>query len=54
MPEDTLALIGRAHQGDKEARERLFHENTGLIYCTAFWDVVWIWKISFRSEVSAF
>ena len=35
MPEDTLALIGRAHQGDKEARERLFHENTGLIYCTA-------------------
>ena len=35
MPEDTLALIGRAHQGDKKARERLFHENTGLIYCTA-------------------
>ena len=35
MPEDTLALIGRAHQGDKEARERLFHENTGLIYCAA-------------------
>ena len=35
MPEDTLALIGRAHQGAKEARERLFHENTGLIYCAA-------------------
>ena len=35
MPEDTLALIRRAHQGDKEARDRLFHENTGLIYCAA-------------------
>ena len=35
MSEDTLALIRRAHQGDKEARDRLFHENTGLIYCTA-------------------
>ena len=35
MSEDILALIRRAHQGDKEARERLFHENTGLIYCTA-------------------
>ena len=35
MPEDTLALIGRAHQGDKEAREILFHENTGLIYSVA-------------------
>ena len=35
MSEDTLALIRRAHQGDKEARDRLFHENTGLIYCAA-------------------
>lgn len=35
MPEDTLALLGRAHQGDKKARDRLFHENTGLIYCAA-------------------
>lgn len=30
--EHTLALIGRAHQGDKEARDTLFEENTGLIY----------------------
>ena len=29
--EHTLALIGRAHQGDKEARDTLFEENTGLI-----------------------
>ena len=35
MPEDTLALIGRAHQGDKEARDTLFEENTGLIYSVA-------------------
>ena len=35
MSEDTLALIRRAHQGDKEARDRLFHKNTGLIYCAA-------------------
>ena len=28
-------LIGRAHQGDKEARDILFHENTGLIYSVA-------------------
>lgn len=32
MNEDTLVRIGRAHQGDKEARESLFRENTGLIY----------------------
>ena len=31
----TLALIGRAHQGDKEARDTLFKENTGLIYSVA-------------------
>jgi RNA polymerase sporulation-specific sigma factor len=30
--EETLALIGRAHQGDKEARNRLFEQNTGLIH----------------------
>ena len=35
MTWDTVALIGRAHQGDKEAREILFHENTGLIYSVA-------------------
>ena len=29
---DTLALIGRAHQGDKAARDTLFEENIGLIY----------------------
>lgn len=28
----TLALIGLAHQGDKEARDTLFEENVGLIY----------------------
>ena len=33
--EHTLALIGRAHQGDKEARDTLFKENTGLIYSAA-------------------
>ena len=32
MAEDTLALIERAHQGDKAARECLFEANTGLIY----------------------
>ena len=33
--EHTLALIGRAHQGHKEARDTLFEENTGLIYSVA-------------------
>lgn len=33
--EHTLAVIGRAHQGDKEARDTLFEENTGLIYSVA-------------------
>lgn len=28
----TLALIGRAHKGEKEARDTLFEENVGLIY----------------------
>ena len=31
----TLALIGRAHQGDKAARDLLLEENTGLIYSVA-------------------
>ena len=31
----TLALIGRSHQGDKEARDTLFKVNTGLIYSVA-------------------
>lgn len=31
----TLALIGLAHQGDKEARDTLFKENVGLIYSVA-------------------
>lgn len=31
----TLALIGRSHQGDKEARDTLFEENAGLIYSVA-------------------
>lgn len=30
--EDTLALIIRAHHGDKTARDDLFEQNTGLIY----------------------
>ena len=33
--EHTLALIGRAHQGDNDARDKLFEENTGLIYSVA-------------------
>ena len=33
--EHTLALIGLAHQGDKEARDTVFEENTGLIYSVA-------------------
>ncbi len=33
--EHTLALIGRAHQGDKAARDTLFEENVGLIYSVA-------------------
>lgn len=31
----TLALIGRIHQGDKEARDTLFGENMGLVYSVA-------------------
>ena len=31
----TLALIGRAHQGDKKARDTLFEENVGLVYSVA-------------------
>ena len=31
----TLALIGRSHQGDKEARDTLFEENAGLVYSVA-------------------
>ena len=31
----TLALIGRAHQGDKEARDTVFEENMGLVYSVA-------------------
>lgn len=30
--EDILALIGRAHEGDKEARDTLVKENMGLVY----------------------
>ena len=33
--EHTLALMGLAHQGDKEARDTVFEENTGLIYSVA-------------------
>lgn len=31
----TLALIGRIHQGDKEARDTLFSENMGLVHSVA-------------------
>lgn len=31
--EHTIALIERSQQGDKEAREQLMEENTGLIWC---------------------
>lgn len=30
--EDTLALIRRVHEGDKDAREQLVKENMGLVY----------------------
>ena len=30
--EHTLALIEKAHGGDKEARETLVEENMGLVY----------------------
>ncbi len=32
MAEDTIRLIEAAHQGDKEARDRLVMENVGLIW----------------------
>ena len=35
MTWDTVALIGRAHQGDKEARDTVFKENAGLVYSMA-------------------
>ena len=67
MPEDTLALIGRAHQGtdrgtgadcDTGPDKYTYVTHSCLINAhtrqSDFWDVVWIWKISFRSEVSAF
>ncbi len=54
--EHTLALIGRAHQGDKEARDTLFKENTGLITVLPgdFLEGAWRWKIYFRLAVSVF
>lgn len=33
--EHTLTLIAKAHEGDKEARERLIEENMGLVYTVA-------------------
>lgn len=33
--DQTLALIERIHQGDKDARDTLFQENMGLIYSVA-------------------
>lgn len=31
----TLALIMKSQQGDKEARDTVFEENTGLVYSVA-------------------
>ena len=31
----TLALIIKSQQGDKEARDTIFEENAGLVYCVA-------------------
>ena len=52
--EHTLALIGRAHQGDKVARDKVYEENIGLIYSVVrdLQEGVWKQKIFFRSEVS--
>ncbi|MGN0355205.1 MAG: SigB/SigF/SigG family RNA polymerase sigma factor [Muricoprocola sp.] len=33
--ENTLDLIKRAHQGDKNAREQIIRDNMGLVYLTA-------------------
>ena len=55
--EHTLALIGLAHQGDKEARDTIFEENTGLIYSVVkrfLGRGVGRWRIFFRSEASDF
>ena len=30
--DETIRLIERAHQGDKEARDRLVTENMGLVW----------------------
>ena len=53
----TLVLIGRAHQGDKAARDLLFEENTGLIYSVAkrfLGRGVERWRICSRSAASDF
>ena len=61
--EHTLALIGRSHQGDKEARDTLFEENTGLIYSVArrflgrgveMEDLFQIWSIGLLKAVDKF
>ena len=49
----TLALIGRIHQGDKEARDTLFSENMGLVY-SVFWGEGWKWRTFFKLEASGF
>lgn len=52
----TLALIGRIHQGDKEARDTLFSENMGLVYSVArrFLGRGWKWRTFFKLEASGF
>ena len=43
--EHTLALIEKAHEGDKAARDTLAEENMGLV-----WSMVgWRWRICARS-----
>ena len=54
--EHTLALIEKAHEGDKAARDTLAEENMGLV-----WSMVrrlqtagWRWRICSRSAASDF
>ena len=42
--EEILALIGRAHQGDKEARDTLVEKNMGLVRSIARRFLTGAWK----------
>lgn len=61
--EHTLALIEKAHGGDKEARETLVEENMGLVYTIARRfggrghepeDLVQIWSIGLLKAIDKF